>query len=79
MLLVPPASAGPRPHYHVSVHLDCFNPTSYSTVLRRGESEAGQYVGEFKCVGHHDITIAFLLPICESSGWRARMSQTWSQ
>ncbi|ETW77322.1 hypothetical protein HETIRDRAFT_118485 [Heterobasidion irregulare TC 32-1] len=54
MLLVPPASAGPRPHYHVSVHLDCFNPTSYSTVVRRGESEAGQYVGEFKLAGSNE-------------------------
>ncbi|KAA1471962.1 hypothetical protein DENSPDRAFT_148670 [Dentipellis sp. KUC8613] len=50
MLLLPAATAAEsRPLYHISVHQNCFNPTSYATVLRRGASEQGQYVGEFEC------------------------------
>ncbi|TFY70287.1 hypothetical protein EVG20_g2723 [Dentipellis fragilis] len=43
MLLLPPATAADsRPLYHISVHQNCFIPTSFATVLRRGASEQGQ-------------------------------------
>ncbi|TCD69542.1 hypothetical protein EIP91_007166 [Steccherinum ochraceum] len=45
LLIFQPASL---PLYHISTHLNCFIPSSYITVIRRGDSEAGQYVGQFE-------------------------------
>ncbi|THH14833.1 hypothetical protein EW146_g5556 [Bondarzewia mesenterica] len=58
MLLIPPPIAlDSSARYHISIHLDCFSPTSYSTVVRRGASETGQYVGEFNSNEPDMITI----------------------
>ncbi|THH04232.1 hypothetical protein EW146_g10232 [Bondarzewia mesenterica] len=58
MLLIPPPIAlDSSARYHISIHLDCFSPTSYSTVVRRGASETGQYVGEFNSKEPDMITI----------------------
>ncbi|OCH85477.1 hypothetical protein OBBRIDRAFT_838924 [Obba rivulosa] len=38
----------PEPHYHISVHLNCFIPSSYITVLRKGGSEEGEVLGSFE-------------------------------
>ncbi|TFY70288.1 hypothetical protein EVG20_g2722 [Dentipellis fragilis] len=51
MLLLPSSShdtTDTRPLYHISVHMNCLMPSSYITIVRRGASEAGQYVGEFE-------------------------------
>jgi hypothetical protein len=49
MLLIPPADAADtRPVLHVSVALNCFNPFSYITTVRRGGTEHGELVGEFE-------------------------------
>lgn len=36
------------PVYHISTHTNCFIPSSYITVIRRGDSEAGVFVGQFE-------------------------------
>ncbi|GJE99004.1 hypothetical protein PsYK624_152420 [Phanerochaete sordida] len=52
MLLLPSASdSDSRPLYHISVELSCFSPASHITVVRRGSSENGLYVGEFQVGG----------------------------
>lgn len=49
MLLIPEAnSPDSRPLYHISVFLNCFNPTSATTVVRRGATEDGKIVGQFE-------------------------------
>ncbi|THH14832.1 hypothetical protein EW146_g5557 [Bondarzewia mesenterica] len=49
MLLLPPATAADtRPQYYIAVHMNCFVPTSFITIIRRGASDNGQYVGEFE-------------------------------
>ncbi|KAA1471961.1 hypothetical protein DENSPDRAFT_838072 [Dentipellis sp. KUC8613] len=53
MLLLPSSSndaTDTRPLYHISVHMNCLMPSSYITIVRRGASESGQYVGEFEYV-----------------------------
>lgn len=47
-LLPPPEAADSRPLYHLSVHMNVFRPQSFITVVRRGASEDGPYVGEFE-------------------------------
>ena len=50
MLILPPAEqADSRPLYHITVEMNCLKPASFVTVLRRGSSERGPYVGEFEC------------------------------
>lgn len=50
MLLLPPASStDSRPLYHIAVETNCFRPASHITVVHRGASEHGVYVGEFEC------------------------------
>ncbi|KAJ8523303.1 hypothetical protein ONZ45_g192 [Pleurotus djamor] len=49
MLLIPPAQAqDTRPLYHISNEMNCFNPLSHITTLRRGANENGDLVGEFE-------------------------------
>ncbi|CAL1698874.1 unnamed protein product [Somion occarium] len=36
------------PLYHISTYMNCFIPSSYITVIRRGDSEAGDFVGQFE-------------------------------
>lgn len=48
LLLPPPDAPDTRPQYHISVHMNCFIPTSYITVVRKGATENGQCVGEFE-------------------------------
>ncbi|EKM53714.1 uncharacterized protein PHACADRAFT_260199 [Phanerochaete carnosa HHB-10118-sp] len=49
MLLLPPStSSDGRPLYHISVEVNCFRPGSHITVIRRGGSESGAYVGEYE-------------------------------
>jgi len=38
----------PEPHYNISVHLNCFIPSSVITVLRRGATEDGEVLGSFE-------------------------------
>ncbi|GJE98176.1 hypothetical protein PsYK624_143980 [Phanerochaete sordida] len=54
MQLLPPPEA-PNNHslYHISVRMNVFKPGSYVSVVRRGETESGPYVGEFE-YGPHD-------------------------
>lgn len=53
MLLLPPETSNDsRPLYHISVEINCFRPASHITVIRRGASESGAYVGEFEYVCH---------------------------
>ena len=50
MLVIPPSeSQDNRPVYHITVEMNCLRPTSYITVIRRGASDRGHYVGEFEC------------------------------
>lgn len=35
--------------YHISVHMNCFCPSSFVTVIRRGTVD-GEFVGSFECV-----------------------------
>ncbi|KAK0458835.1 uncharacterized protein EV420DRAFT_1642555 [Desarmillaria tabescens] len=49
MLLLPPPSApDTRPRYHISVSTNCFTPSSYITIVRKGASENGELIGEFE-------------------------------
>ena len=49
LLLFPPVDAeDSRPLYHISVEMNCFKPGSWITVIRRGGSDKGAYVGEFE-------------------------------
>ncbi|KAA1471959.1 hypothetical protein DENSPDRAFT_838069 [Dentipellis sp. KUC8613] len=51
MLLLPSArndAVDSRPLFHITVNLNCLMPSSYITVIRRGASESGEYVGEFE-------------------------------
>ncbi|KAF9451190.1 hypothetical protein P691DRAFT_724711 [Macrolepiota fuliginosa MF-IS2] len=49
MILLPPETApDTRPVYHITVSMNCFVPYSYITTLRRGGTEAGEYVGDFE-------------------------------
>ncbi|GJE98174.1 hypothetical protein PsYK624_143960 [Phanerochaete sordida] len=49
MLLLPPPSApDSAPLYHIAVETNCFRPAAHITVVRRGGSEHGPYVGEFE-------------------------------
>ena len=50
LLLPPPQAVDSRSLYYISVHMNLFKPQSYITVIRRGASERGPYVGEFECV-----------------------------
>jgi len=36
------------PMYHISTYTNCFVPSSYITVIRRGDSESGALVGQFE-------------------------------
>ncbi|KAK7685466.1 hypothetical protein QCA50_011330 [Cerrena zonata] len=36
------------PLYHISTHVNCFIPSSYITIVRRGDSESGRLVGQFE-------------------------------
>jgi len=36
------------PLYRISIHVNCFIPTSHVTIIRRGDSEDGNYVGQFE-------------------------------
>ncbi|KAH8103143.1 hypothetical protein BXZ70DRAFT_774716 [Cristinia sonorae] len=36
------------PLYHISNQMNCFIPSSYITIIRRGDSENGKYVGQFE-------------------------------
>ncbi|PSS37471.1 hypothetical protein PHLCEN_2v678 [Hermanssonia centrifuga] len=36
------------PLYHISVRLNCFVPSSYITIINRGDSEHGEEVGQFE-------------------------------
>ncbi|OBZ65618.1 hypothetical protein A0H81_14425 [Grifola frondosa] len=36
------------PYYHISVHTNCFIPSSYITVIRRGSNEDGDLIGSFE-------------------------------
>lgn len=49
LLLPPPDAADTRPQYHIAIHLNCFIPSSFITIVRRGATENGQHVGEFEC------------------------------
>lgn len=61
MLLLPPASStDSRPLYHIAVETNCFRPASHITVVHRGASEHGVYVGEFEIglpARHNRITM----------------------
>ncbi|KAJ7349324.1 hypothetical protein DFH08DRAFT_141907 [Mycena albidolilacea] len=48
LLLPPPGAQNTRPQYHISVALNCMNPFSFITTVRRGASDTGPYVGEFE-------------------------------
>ena len=49
MLLLPPQdSKDSLSTYHIAVEMNCFNPGSYITVLRRGLSEGDEFIGEFE-------------------------------
>ena len=43
------ANTSARMQYHISVHMDCFVPSSYITVVKRGNID-GEFVGSFECV-----------------------------
>ncbi|KAL4247569.1 hypothetical protein ABKN59_007741 [Abortiporus biennis] len=45
VLIYQPASV---PVYHISTHLNIFIPSSHITVVHRGDSEAGDLVGQFE-------------------------------
>ena len=49
LVLPPPEALDSRPIYHITVEMNCLRPASYITVVRRGGSERGSYVGEFEC------------------------------
>ncbi|KAF8235569.1 hypothetical protein L208DRAFT_738500 [Tricholoma matsutake] len=61
MLLIPPSHApDTRPLYHISVNLNCFNPLSAITCIRRGATEYGEYVGDFELgISSQPATICF--------------------
>lgn len=48
MVLLPPDALGVLPKYHISVETNCFRPASHITIIRRGETGRGPYVGEFE-------------------------------
>lgn len=48
LMFPPPDSPDPAPLYHISVEVNCFRPASHITVIRRGGTENGAYVGEFE-------------------------------
>lgn len=50
LLLPPPQAADSRSLFYISVHMNVFKPQSYITVVHRGASDRGPYVGEFECV-----------------------------
>lgn len=51
MVLVPQSSyRDTRPIYHISWQEDYFLPGNFITTIRRGGSENGQFVAEFKYV-----------------------------
>ncbi|GJE98172.1 hypothetical protein PsYK624_143940 [Phanerochaete sordida] len=52
-LLPPPEAADSRSLYHVSVRMNVFKPGSHISVVRRGATEFGPFVGEFEH-GPHD-------------------------
>lgn len=48
MILAPPLDQeNPHPSYFISINLNCFTPSSYITVIRRGSWE-GEFVGDFE-------------------------------
>lgn len=63
LLLPPPDDPCGQPLYHITVQMNYLRPLSYATVVRRGGSERGSYVGEFEwqCV------LFMLLPIVRVS------------
>ncbi|KAK0189195.1 hypothetical protein F5146DRAFT_1003140 [Armillaria mellea] len=48
ILVPPPESPDSRPLYHISVNNNVFNTMSHTTVIHRGPTEDGPYVGEFE-------------------------------
>ncbi|KIP03603.1 hypothetical protein PHLGIDRAFT_121445 [Phlebiopsis gigantea 11061_1 CR5-6] len=52
LVLLPAAAhgGGGLPKYHVSVEMNCLRQSSHITVIRRGETGRGPYVGEFERV-----------------------------
>jgi hypothetical protein len=50
MELIPPTTMASEPRYHISVRVNCFSPSFWVTAIRRGDSENGEYVGDFEYV-----------------------------
>ncbi|PBK99075.1 hypothetical protein ARMGADRAFT_1007695 [Armillaria gallica] len=48
ILIPPPESPDSRPLYHISVNNNVFNTMSHTTIIHRGPTEDGPYVGEFE-------------------------------
>jgi hypothetical protein len=86
MLLIPPADAADtRPVLHVSVALNCFNPFSYITTVRRGGTEHGEWVGEFEMgISATSGTVTFgdktkkATVVLQKNGSRHSSSGTWT-
>ncbi|KAK0497337.1 hypothetical protein EDD18DRAFT_150514 [Armillaria luteobubalina] len=58
ILVPPPESPDSRPLYHISVNNDVFNTMSHTTIIRRGATEDGPYVGEFDSgISSKDATV----------------------
>lgn len=51
ILTLPAYVPEPQPPYYISVNMNCFTPSSYVTVIRRGAWE-GEVVGDFEYAGH---------------------------
>lgn len=76
LLLPPPQAPDSRPLFHISVETNCFRPASFLTVVRRGGSAQGPFVGEFEYAG--DVSDYSCRADCVVGWDRSRRTTAWS-
>ncbi|KDQ56978.1 hypothetical protein JAAARDRAFT_131057 [Jaapia argillacea MUCL 33604] len=84
MVLVPDVDEPQGPEYHISISMNCFNPSSFITTLREGCNEDGRYVGDFEMGGLQKTTTvcmgatAYPMPKVLNSNVFSSRSHDWS-